>query len=70
MGLALINLITSYIPNTVKKDCIKREQIQKHLDKLKGIYNSFEKIKAKEMIYLDQDTATWKEIISPYLLYH
>ena len=72
MGLELINLIASLYPGNCKERLYKTTANptgERHLDKLTGIYHSFEKIKDKELIDLGQDMSAWKEVIDPYLLY-
>ena len=71
-GLELINLIASLYPGYCKERSYKTRANptgERHLDKLTGIYHSFEKIKNKELTDLRQDVSGWKEIIRPYLLY-
>ena len=71
-GLALINLIASLYPEYCKERSYKTRANptgERHLDKLTGIYHSFEQIKNKKLPDLRQDAPAWKEIIRPYLLY-
>jgi uncharacterized protein YbbC (DUF1343 family) len=71
-GIELIQLIASLYPEYCKERSYKTRANptgNKHLDKLTGVYNSFEKIKNKEMTGLRQDVSGWKKVISPYLLY-
>jgi len=71
-GLELIKLITSLFPD----HCQEREYKtranptgERHLDKLTGIYHSFEKVKNIDMTGLTQDIPAWKDVIHPSLLY-
>jgi uncharacterized protein YbbC (DUF1343 family) len=71
-GIELVNLIASLYPGNCKERLYKTRANptgERHLDKLTGIYTSFEKIKNKELIDFRWDMAAWKEIINPYLLY-
>ena len=71
-GLELINLIASLYPEYCKERSYKTRANptgERHLDKLTGIYHSFEQIKNKKLTDLRQDVPAWKEIIRPYLLY-
>jgi len=71
-GIELIQLIASLYPEYCEERSYKTRANptgRRHLDKLTGVYNSFEKIKNKEMSNLQQDVSGWKKIISPHLLY-
>jgi len=71
-GLELIDLIASLHPGYCRERLYKTSANptgERHLDKLTGIYHSFEKIKNKKLTDLQQDVSEWKEIIRPYLLY-
>jgi len=71
-GLELINLITSLFPDHCREREYKTRANptgERHLDKLTGVDNSFEKIRNKEMSEFSQDVSEWKKIISLYLLY-
>lgn len=72
MGFTLIKMIASLYPEF----CAERMYATRanpsghgHLDKLSGIYHSFEKIKNMKPADAGYDALTWKETISPYLLY-
>jgi hypothetical protein len=71
-GIELIQLIASLYPEYCEERSYKTRANptgSRHLDKLTGVYNSFEKIKNNEMTDLQQDVSGWKKIIRPYLLY-
>ena len=70
MGIKLIYLIISFYPN----QCKERSYVTRanpsgknHLDKLTGVYQSFEKI--KNGVLPETKLTNWKETIRPYLLY-
>jgi len=72
MGLKLINIIALLYPGHCKERFYKTRANPtgaRHLDKLTGVYDSFEKIKNDQMADLHQDVSNWKEMINPYLLY-
>ena len=72
LGLELIRLMVSLYPEYCKQRLYKTRANptgQMHLDKLTGIYNSFEKIKNAKITDLYEDMAGWKKSIRPYLLY-
>jgi len=71
-GLRLIQLIASLHP----EHCEERLYVSRanpsgtgHLDKLTGVYHSFEKIKRNELLATKVATTKWKEIIQSYLTY-
>jgi uncharacterized protein YbbC (DUF1343 family) len=71
-GLQIIQLILSLYPGYCKERLYKtvaNPSGKKHLDRLTGVYNSFEKIKNNNTLDFNLDVAKWKEIISAYLLY-
>ena len=71
-GLELIKLIASLYPERCKERFYKTRANptgEKHLDKLTGLYNSFERIRRQQITGLGLDVAEWKEVIAPYLLY-
>ena len=71
-GLELIKLIASLYPAHCEERLYKTRANpagERHLDKLTGVDNSFEKIRNKEMSEFSQDVSEWKKIISLYLLY-
>jgi uncharacterized protein YbbC (DUF1343 family) len=71
-GLKLLQLIISSYPEHCKERLYKTVANPSgagHLDKLTGVYNSFEKIKHRESISAILQPKDWKEIIQPYLLY-
>jgi uncharacterized protein YbbC (DUF1343 family) len=71
-GLALIKLIRSLYPERCKERLYKTRANpagERHLDKLTGIYNSFEWIKSMEMTDRSLDASEWNRLIDPYLLY-
>jgi uncharacterized protein YbbC (DUF1343 family) len=70
MGIKLLYLIISFYPN----QCNERLYVTRanpsgknHLDKLTGVYQSFEKIKSG--VLPETKLTNWKEKILPYLLY-
>lgn len=70
-GLELINLVASLYPQHCRERLYKTRANptgERHLDKLTGVYNSFEKIKNIERADLDPHVAGWKKIVTPYLL--
>jgi uncharacterized protein YbbC (DUF1343 family) len=72
MGLALIKLIASLYPEYCKErlyDTRANPIGTRHLDKLTGVSNSFEKITNTEMTDLYHDMTRWKKSIRPYVLY-
>ena len=72
MGLELIKLISSLYPEHCKERYYKTRANptgEKHLDKLTGVSNSFERLKRLELIDPALDASGWEEIIKPYLLY-
>jgi uncharacterized protein YbbC (DUF1343 family) len=72
-GIHLINLITSLYPEHCKERLYKTRANpngDKHLDKLTGIYDSFQRIKNHEIIDTGCIRSAWKETMKPYLLYH
>ena len=71
-GLQLIHLIASLYPEDCDERIYKTRANptgEKHLDKLTGIYHSFEKIKKGNISDPGQVSSAWKEIIQPHLLY-
>ncbi len=71
-GLQLVSLIISLYPEHCKERLYKTVANPSgagHLDKLTGVYKSFEKIKNGESISATLQPKEWKEIIQPYLLY-
>ena len=71
-GLQLLQLIISLYPEYCTErlyPTVANPTGSGHLDKLTGIYQSFEKIKKGELILAKLQPATWNEIIQPYLLY-
>ena len=71
-GLNLIELITSLYPEYCRERLYKTRANtsgEKHLDKLTGIYNSFEKIKHGEMPDQGLIKTEWRETMRPYLFY-
>jgi uncharacterized protein YbbC (DUF1343 family) len=70
--LKLIQLLTSLYPEYCMERLYKTRANpggEKHLDKLTGIYNSFEKIKQGEMPDQGLIKTEWKETMRPYLFY-
>jgi uncharacterized protein YbbC (DUF1343 family) len=71
-GLALIKLIASLYPGRCKERLYKTRANptgDRHLDKLTGIYDSFERIKNLGMTDPNRDASEWNKLIGPYLLY-
>ncbi len=71
-GLQLVSLIILSYPEHCKERLYKTVANPSgagHLDKLTGVYKSFEKIKHGEGISAILQPKDWKEIIQPYLLY-
>jgi uncharacterized protein YbbC (DUF1343 family) len=71
-GLQLLQLIISLYPEECKErlyPTVANPSGSGHLDKLTGVYNSFEKIRKQELLSTDSEPKDWKEIIQPYLLY-
>jgi uncharacterized protein YbbC (DUF1343 family) len=71
-GLRLLHLIASLYPEHYKERLYKtvaNPSGGSHLDKLTGVYRSFEKIKNGELIDTTLQPKEWKEKIQPYLLY-
>jgi uncharacterized protein YbbC (DUF1343 family) len=71
-GLKLLQFIISSYPEHCKERLYKTVANPSgagHLDKLTGVYKSFEKIKTGESISAKLQPKEWKEIIQPYLLY-
>jgi uncharacterized protein YbbC (DUF1343 family) len=71
-GLQLINLIVSLYPDYCKERLYKTRANptgEKHLDKLTGVYDSFKKIKKKEIPDSQNISWPWQEIIQAHLLY-
>jgi len=71
-GLELIRLIQNLFPEHCEERLYKtvaNPSGKNHLDRLTGVYNSFEKIKSgalwQEKFWDDE----WEKTISPYLLY-
>ncbi|MBS1920172.1 MAG: DUF1343 domain-containing protein [Bacteroidetes bacterium] len=72
IGLQLIKLILSLHPEQCEERLYKTRANpsgSQHLDKLTGIFNSFKKMKTKEIISSQLKTEDWKEKIKPYLYY-
>ena len=71
-GLQLLQLIISLYPEHCKErlyPTVANPSGSGHLDKLSGVYQSFEKIKKGELPSTKLLESDWKEIIQPYLLY-
>jgi len=71
-GLNLTQLIASLYPEYCRERLYKTRANtsgEKHLDKLTGVYNSFEKIKHGEMPDQGLIKTEWKETMQPYLFY-
>jgi uncharacterized protein YbbC (DUF1343 family) len=76
-GLQLLQIIVSLYPEHCKERLyatVANPSGGGHLDKLTGVYHSFEKIKKGELLLTtlqstDLMAMGWKEIIQPYLLY-
>jgi len=71
-GLELIKLIASLYPERCKERFYKtgvNPTGEQHLDRLTGLYNSFERIRSQEVTGPGLNAAEWKEIILPYSLY-
>ncbi|MBL0305031.1 MAG: DUF1343 domain-containing protein [Chitinophagaceae bacterium] len=71
-GLQLLQCIISLYPGQCKErlyPTVANPTGKGHLDKLIGIYRSFEKIGEGEIPSTILQQKDWKEIISPYLLY-
>jgi uncharacterized protein YbbC (DUF1343 family) len=72
MGLELIKLITCMYPGSCQERSYKTRANptgQRHLDKLTGIHESFEKIRNMQPTDQYYDVSEWKESISRHLLY-
>jgi uncharacterized protein YbbC (DUF1343 family) len=71
-GLQLIHLIQSLYPDLCTERLYRTRANptgEKHLDKLTGVADSFNKIKRGELFLLSETSQNWKETIRPYLLY-
>lgn len=71
-GIQLIHLIISLYPDNCKERLYvtrANPSGKNHLDKLTGVYNSFEKIKRGELLQLKNSGIEWEKTIEPYLLY-
>jgi uncharacterized protein YbbC (DUF1343 family) len=71
-GLELIKLIQNLFPDKCEERLYKtvaNPTGKNHLDKLTGVFNSFEKIKNGELLQQYYTIGNWKEVIRPYLLY-
>jgi uncharacterized protein YbbC (DUF1343 family) len=71
-GLQLLKLLVSLYPEHCKErlySTVANPSGGKHLDKLTGVQNSFEKIKTGELISATLQLKEWKEVIQPSLLY-
>lgn len=71
-GLKIIKLIQDLFPDKCEERLYKtvaNPSGKNHLDKLTGVFNSFEKIKNGELLQQYYTTNNWKEIIRPCLLY-
>lgn len=72
MGLQLLQLILSLYPEQCKErlyPTVANPTGAGHLDKLIGVYKSFEKLKKNELELFNSSVASWQETIQPYLLY-
>lgn len=71
-GLKIIGLITSQYPEYCKERLYTTRANptgKNHLDKLTGVFYSFEKIKSGEMTAQPLIASAWKKTLQPYLLY-
>ena len=71
-GVELLRLLISKYPEQCKErlyPTVANPTGAGHLDKLTGVYKSFEKIKRGELIETNLESNKWKDIIKPYLLY-
>jgi uncharacterized protein YbbC (DUF1343 family) len=71
-GLELIKLIQNLFPDKCEERLYKtvaNPTGKNHLDKLTGVFNSFEKLKNGALLQEYYTTGNWKEDIGPYLLY-
>jgi uncharacterized protein YbbC (DUF1343 family) len=71
-GLKLLQLIISLYPEESKErlyPTVANPSGSGHLDKLTGVYQSFEKIQKGELLSTKLQQADWKELIQPHLLY-
>lgn len=71
-GLHLLHLITSMHLDSCKERLYTTRANpsgKNHLDKLTGVFQSFEKIKRGQLLLTDAIRSKWQESIRPYLLY-
>lgn len=72
MGLQLLQLILSLYPEQSKErlyPTVANPTGAGHLDKLIGVYKSFEKLKKNELQIFNSSVISWQETIQPFLLY-
>lgn len=71
-GLQILQLVSSLYPSHCKERLYKtvaNPSGENHLDRLTGVYHSFEKIKNNSISDFNLDITKWKAIVNPYLLY-
>lgn len=71
-ALLLIQLLVSIYPDACTRrlyPTVANPSGEGHLDKLTGVFQSFEKIKRGDLLQVAGDIARWKTIMQPYLLY-
>jgi len=71
-GLELLRLMINLFPNECKERLYKtvaNPTGKNHLDRLTGVFKSFDKIKSGDFLEQHYSTGNWQEIINPYLLY-
>ena len=71
-GVEIIKLILKLFPADCKERLYKTNANptgEKHLDKLLGVENAFQKLKNEESVETNLDKEAWEHIISPFLLY-
>lgn len=72
MGLEIIKLLLNLFTENCKEKnypTVANPTGEKHLDKLIGIPDSFEKIKSGEIMDHYHEGSNWEKIINPFLLY-
>ena len=72
MGLEIIKLLLNLFSENCKEKnypTVANPTGEKHLDKLIGIPDSFEKIKSGEIMDHYHEGSNWEKIINPFLLY-
>jgi uncharacterized protein YbbC (DUF1343 family) len=71
-GLQIIKLVSNFFPGNCEERLYKTVANiagKGHLDRLTGVLNSFEKIKAGELLTQSYNIDNWKETINPFLIY-